>query len=242
MKSRRDFLQKLTAAFIALPIFSKESYGETEKKILSDLARKNPDAALNYLNSLPRGTALSGAVETFSSALSEGGPDELLARAGSLPEGDAKKALAAKALEKMYQKDPGGMLTSLAAQPATELPEGIWRQLGETTDNLQTGISRLDALPPDAGPDFVHGLFKRNIDWMDFSKFSQALKSLADPAERSAAMDGAMPRLLLNNSTQVAVWAQSLPPSERTHVADLMEKHMYSLTDNIRRELIAPLR
>lgn len=33
MKSRRDFLQKLTAAFIALPILSKESYADTEKKI-----------------------------------------------------------------------------------------------------------------------------------------------------------------------------------------------------------------
>lgn len=215
---------------------------EAEKKILSDLARKNPDAALDYLNSLPRGTALSAAVETFSAALAESKADGLLARAGSLPEGDAKIALTAKAFEKMYQKDPGGMLTSLAAKPAPELPEGIWRQLGETTDNLQTGISRVDALPPGAAADFVHGLFQRNIDWMDFPKFSEALNSLADPAERSAAMDGAMPKLLLNNATQVAGWAKSLPPSERAQVADLMEKHIYNLTDNMRKELIAPLR
>ncbi|RYY70458.1 MAG: Gfo/Idh/MocA family oxidoreductase [Chitinophagaceae bacterium] len=41
MKSRRDFLQKLTAAFIAMPILSKQSYANTEKTI-TDIFYEGP--------------------------------------------------------------------------------------------------------------------------------------------------------------------------------------------------------
>lgn len=60
-----------------------------------------------------------------------------------------------------------------------------------------------------------------------------------DPA---AAMEAAAPKLLLNNSAQVAAWAKALDPAGRSAVADQLEKSLHNISDAQRRELIAPLR
>ena len=214
---------------------------ETVKKILSSLTRDHPDAALAYLDSLSPGTALNSAVETFAKSLPDSDPAALLAKAETLPEGEARKAITAKAYGQMYEKNPMDMLQNLASQPPASLPDGLWRQLGETTGDIDAGISRLAALPPEAAPNFVRGLFQRNIGWDDFPKFSRIMGSLSDPENRAAAIEAAMPRLL-RQAARVTEWAQSLPPTERRQVADQMEKHIYNLTDTQRRELITPLR
>ena len=214
---------------------------ETVEKILGSLTRSNPDAALAYLDSLSPGTALNSAVETFAKSLPDSDPAALLAKAETLPEGEARKAITAKAYGQMYEKNPMDMLQNLASQPPASLPDGLWRQLGETTGDIDAGISRLAALPPEAAPDFVRGLFQRNIGWDDFPKFSRIMGSLSGPENRAAAIEAAMPRLL-HHAARVTEWAQSLPPAERSQVADQMEKHIYNLTDTQRRELITPLR
>ncbi|MES2709435.1 MAG: hypothetical protein V4726_22745 [Verrucomicrobiota bacterium] len=215
---------------------------ETIDKILTRLTQKDPDAALVWLNTLNAGTALSSAVKTFTEALAGADPAALLAKAETLPEGEARKAITAKAYGQMYGKNPEDMLKNLASQLPASLPDGLWRQLGENTGDMDAGISRLAVLPPEAGPDFVRGLFQRNIEWADFSKFSRIMGSLSDPENRAAAIESAIPSLLHNQAARVTEWAKSLPPAERSQVADQMEKHIYNLTDTQRRELITPLR
>lgn len=218
-----------------------ERTGTTEK-ILSGLAGKDPEAALAWLVSLSAGTALNSAVDTFAKSLKDGDPAALLAKAESLPEGAARSAITAKAYEKMYQKDPAGMLQNLASQPQSSLPDGLWRQLGASTGDIGAGISRLADLPPDAAADYVRGLFQKNISWDGFSKFTQAMSTLTDPANRATAIDTALPKVLGENPSMVTDWAKTLPAAERNQVADQMEKNIYNITDAQRRELITPLR
>lgn len=215
---------------------------ETVDKILTSLAQKDPDAALAWLNGLNAGTALRSAVKTITEALADADPSTLLARAEALPDGAVRKEITAGAYEKMYAKDPEGVIQNLASRPAGSLSDGLWHQLGNATGDLQAGIGRLNALPPEAAPDFVKGLFHRHIEWDDSAKFMEAMGSLTDPAQREAAMDGAMPALLLNHASEIANWAKSLPAAERGQVADQMERNIHNLTDTQRKELITPLR
>lgn len=221
---------------------SGRNRSEVVEGILTKLTRDHPDAALAYLDSLSAGTALDSALDTFSKALPGGDPQALLEKAESLPEGAARSSLMAKAYGKMYEKDPETMLKNLASQPASSLPEGLWNQLGASTGSMSDGLKRLDALPPEAAREFLSGLFRSKIDYDGFNQFTAAMSSLSAPDQRAAAMEAGLRQLFYAEPAQVTNWAKSLPAGERALVADQMEKTLYNLTENQKRELIAPLR
>lgn len=223
---------------------SGRNRSEVVNDILEKLTKANPQAALGYLDSLSAGTALESAVETFSKALTGDDPGALLlSQAGSLPDGAARKSLTAKAYEKMYEKDPDGLLKTLASQPAASLPDGIWSQLGGKSGSIADGMKHLDAVPPEEATEFVRGLFQSHIGKNDgLAKFTEAMATLTVPEQRAAAIEAGVRQQLWRGAGAVTDWAKSLPPAERGLVADQIEQHSWNLTPAQKREWIDPLR
>jgi hypothetical protein len=149
--------------------------------------------------------------------------------------------LTAKACEKMYQQDPDGLLTSLASQPASALPDGIWAQLGQITSSTEEGLRRAADLPAEAMPEYLKAVFRQNIQWHDTAKFTATMAGMTDPAQRAAAIEGAMENLAWLDPAPVAVWARSLPSGERRLVAGQMLRRLPLLTPQQKKELIEPL-
>lgn len=149
--------------------------------------------------------------------------------------------LTAKAYEKMYQQDPDALLTSLAAQPASALPDGIWAQLGSNTPSTADGLKCAATLPPEAMPEFLKAVFRKNIQWHDIAKFTAVMEGMTEPLQRAAAIEGAMEKLAWHDPAPVAVWARNLPAEERRLVAGQMLRRLPLLTLQQKKELIDPL-
>ncbi|MES2709447.1 MAG: hypothetical protein V4726_22805 [Verrucomicrobiota bacterium] len=215
---------------------------QAQSGLLAKLTKDDPAAALSYLNSLSEGTALRGAVEHFTGALTDSSPEALLTSAQTLPEGAARSLLTARAYEKWYQKDPGNLLAGLASQPVSALPDGLWTQLGQSTTSTADGLKYAAALPAEAMPEFLKAVFRHNIQWYDTAKFTSTLAGMTDPAQRAAAIEGAMENLTWLDPAPVTVWARGLSAGERGLVADQMTRRLPDLTAQQKKELIDPLR
>lgn len=200
-------------------------------EILKKLTRQDPSAALAWLDSLSAGTALDRAAESFCNALPQDDAALILSKAESLPDGDARKSLTARAYEKMYEQDPDALLKNLTAKAPEDLPNGIWKELGGRTGQLESGLERVKTLPSDAAVEFLTGLFETDIaSGGSFQDFTRALDSLTVPEQRSAAFKAGAGQFLSRDLPSVMDWARTLPAQDRSLVADQLESRAYGLT------------
>lgn len=216
---------------------------DSAKEILKKLTLNDPAAALAWLDSQAAGFALNGAVESFCEALPENSGHAILAQGESLPEGDARKSLTARAYEALYEEDPAALVKDLAAKAPEDLPSGIWRKLGEKTETLASALERVKTLPPGADVEFLTGLFATdNISSGSLGNFTQALDSLTVPEQRDAAFKAGVRTLLTTDLPSTINWAKTLPAPDRSFVSGLLEQHNYGLPPAQNQELRDSLR
>jgi hypothetical protein len=220
-----------------------DSRAEVTGDILTNMTRKDPSAAMAWLETLTEGAALRQAVETYCKALPGQNAEGLLEMAQALPESPARAALTSRAYEDLYRREPDTFLQNLAAGETQDLPEGIWKDLGATTDQLEDGIRRAGLLPPEAGAEFVRGMFEKRISSNStLAGFAGAMEQLTDTGQRVAALDAGLEKLFWNNRSGLVDWARTLPESERAQVAAMVEKQGIWLSAGEREKLLEPLR
>jgi len=217
---------------------------EAVKEILIKFTKDNPGGALSYLDSMPEGSALDKAVETFSDTIPAGDFADLLSKADSLPEGAARQSLTAKAYEKWYQKEPETMLQMLAQQDTASLPPGIWSSLGKQTNSIAEGVKRLENVPPGSSVDFVKSLCQKNFDMNDpLDKMTAGVDQFQNPEHRAAAIEVLASQFWWRSNPALVAWATTLPSArERQIVADQILQSKGTLTPAEREKMVAPLR
>lgn len=210
--------------------------------ILRDIAVKDPQAALGYLETLPLGSTLQTSLDSFSHELLDRGSAALFEMAESLEEGPVKAGLRTRAYLQEYESNAETLLRKLASTDAANLPEGIWQRLGERTGDVAAGMKGLELLPPEASKEFVGGLFTRMTEQeIGLNQFTESLAMLKDPEWRLAALESGTGILVGRNPSLLVDWAISLPAAEREAVARTIEKSSGWMAADDRRKLLAPL-
>ena len=228
----------------ALPWIADNLSGQHREKalksVVTQLTKSDPAAARAYLTTLSDGSILGAAMEAFYSALPAKDHAGLFEQVKTLPEGPARTRLAGKAYQAWFRSDPGAALQELAATTPENLPDGLWRSLGQQSASPAEAMKQLNNLPLEARTDFVRGLWATHLAEALPAELSTSLETLTDPAQRSAALGVIAGG---RNPGRAVEWAKTLPnPEDRKQIADGVSKSLSHFPAKEREALLAPLR
>ncbi len=222
--------------------------GERRKSVLEavlgKLANDDPPAALEYLGTMPKGSALDGAVDFFNNSLGKSASADRLAQARALPDSPARAKLLGNAYQWWYAEDPQAAIRDLAKQPDADLPEDVWRGLGGSSSSLSDGMKQLSELPADRGVEFVSGLFARHSDWgSDPTKTAEQLTAIINPDQHRAAIDGLTGTWVWRDRAGLVEWAAKLPDaSERQRICETLSTRLQQLPEGERTKLLGQIK
>jgi hypothetical protein len=214
------------------------------EQILTKLTKDDPAGALRYLDSLPEGSALANAVDTFASAGKEGDYAALLAHADGLPDGPARQQLAGKAYEAWFGKEPEVLLKTLAKRSPDSLPQGLWGDLANRTNNMEDALKHLALIPESGSAEYVKNVFGRHSGWNpNFADIAKSINRLQVPAQRLAALESVGTQSAWINPQGLVEYGRTLTSqAERQLIVDRIRKDNRSLTDPEKERLVAPLK
>ncbi len=213
--------------------------------LLTKLAKDRPTEALDYLVSLPAGTALDHAVNSFTAATKDTEVPSALARAQALPESDARRKLIGSTYLTWFGKEPALALQAIAQQPVASLPKDLWNKLGRGSKNLTDGLVQLSHIPEEQAPNYVSGLFDKQANeyGSDISKTAEGIAQLKVPAQRTEAIQAVVGQWSWRDPAGAVEWGAKLAdPAERQLVSKSLEGRLKYLPEAERAALLAPLK
>ncbi len=205
---------------------SGHARGEAARSILFDLAQKDTAAALQYVQSLPQGSALDQAAGViYQSQLLDGEYQKVIAEAGKLPEGPARKSLTDQVYTEWAGRDPDALLGYLTQHDAIELTPKTWEALGTAANSMEEGLGRLERIPGDSSLIYLESLCERHVRWENPpSAIDSTLAVLKTPEQRHVAIKITAGRTFSGDVGRLVEWGRALPTAaERQIVADVIE-------------------